>query len=164
MMVPRAIAVVLALWIIIPAIHSETPARLIHDANVKSLVFITATRENANGTKDVVTGTGFIVASDGFVLICSHLIPEGDRNHTKLTGAVGGRYNYACALSFVSSDNLAQEGLTLLKLPQTSWRSVESAAEAEVGTGIIALGFPSNKDLVTGWLAKPASPLAKNHP
>jgi hypothetical protein len=149
MFVPRPLTLLLAFWIMTSAVHSQTPARLIHDANVRSLVFITAKRDNPNGVPDIETGTGFIVASEGFVLICSHLIPQGDRKHTTLTGAVGGRYNYAYPLSFVESDNLAEDGLTLLKLPQKAWRSLESAAQAEENTGIVALGFPSNRDLVS---------------
>jgi S1-C subfamily serine protease len=134
----------------IHSVHSQTELSFIHDTNVESLVFITATRVNANGTKEVYTGTGFIVAPGGFVLTCSHLIPDRDRNHTNLTGAVGGRYDYPYPLTFVDWDN-QREGLTLLKLPEISsrtWTSVKSGAEAERGNNIIALGFPEDKDLV----------------
>src|ERR1700693_5666987 len=90
MMVPRPLTLLLAFWTMNSPVHSQTPVRLIHDANVNSLVFITAKRENANGIQDVETGTGFIVESRGYVLTCTHLIPEGDHAHTKLTGTVGG--------------------------------------------------------------------------
>lgn len=134
----------------IPAVRSQTEVRFIHDTNSESLVFIKATRQNANGTSDVYTGTGFIVASEGYVLTCSHLIPGGDRDRTKLTGAVGSRYKPAYPLEFVDWDNLP-EGLALLKLPEmpgTTWTSVKSAAKVERGDEIVALGFPADKDLV----------------
>jgi hypothetical protein len=120
-------------------------------ANLKSLVFITAEGTYANGVTDIFNGTGFIVDRAGYVLTCNHVIPLEKPEYVKyeLIGRVGSRHQLPYPLTIIHRDE--QGDLILLKLPENpeqSWRSVESIHQAQIGTHIVALGFPGDQDVV----------------
>jgi S1-C subfamily serine protease len=127
---------------------SETWEQSIRDANLDSLVFISVKAKRANGVEDTFTGTGFIVDPAGYVLTCNHVIPSKNPDYVKIesVGSVGGRYEHAYPLTVVRRDE--QGDVMLLKLPQRSWHSVKSIAQAQVGSPIVALGFPLDQDVV----------------
>jgi S1-C subfamily serine protease len=131
------------------ASNSQMSVQAIHDANLESLVFIQVEAKRANGLKELLTGTGFIVHPDGYVLTCSHVIPvEPDCKIEGIKASIAGRYEHAYPLTVVRRDE--QGDVILLKLPQRQkpWRSLQSMADAQVGGEIVALGFPEEQDVV----------------
>ncbi len=133
-----------------PLIHADDDSwvRSIRDANLGSLVFITAEAWRQNGLKDTFTGTGFIVDPAGYVLTCNHVIPSEKLGYNKIVsaGSVSGRYEQAYPLTVVRRDE--QGDVMLLKLPQKTWQSVKLIAKAQLDSDVVALGFPLDKDVV----------------
>jgi hypothetical protein len=142
---------------------SESWWQSIRSENKESLVFISVTAR-ANGNEDYFAGTGFIVHPAGYVLTCYHVIfgesrfdylkvedtesgicqvsfaGESDRTNIEIKGSVGGRYRSSYPL-WIIDRNYASD-LILLKLPEESWRSLTSSAEAKEASEIVAVGFP----------------------
>ena len=123
----------------------------VRDSNASSIVFISVTATRHNDLVDPVTGTGFIVHPDGYVLTCNHVVPkkEPDYKSVEATGSVGSRYEHPFPLQVFLRDE--QLDLVLLKLPQraTPWRRIKTTAQGKGGSRIVALGFPLNENLLS---------------
>lgn len=120
----------------------------IHDANIDSIVFLTSIGKFKNGVSETLNGTGFIVHQSGYVLTCNHVFPDKPEYvSVERTAVIGGRYGTALPIKIIRRDE--QADLMLLKLPQGKpWRSVKSAAEARVGSDVVAFGFPTDMEMV----------------
>lgn len=119
----------------------------IHDSCIESLVFIDVHVKHKNGLEEAIGGTGFIVQPEGYVLSCDHVVPGEEPDSTVVVmGSVGGRYEHSYPLTVIRRDKEAD--LILLRLPQKSWHSLKSSAEANRGSEILAIGFPMAKDVV----------------
>jgi S1-C subfamily serine protease len=120
----------------------------IHDANIDSIVFLTSIGKVKNGVSETLNGTGFIVHQSGYVLTCNHVFPDKpDYVSVERTAVIGGRYGTVLPVKIIRRDE--QADLMLLKLPQGKpWRSVKSAVEARVGSDVVAVGFPTDMEMV----------------
>lgn len=150
------VASVLQLPSIVAANAAEEPAgsnwqENVEAANARSLVFIKAVAiiKADEDLNEESSGTGFIVHKDGYVLTCSHVVPASGAKFksVKITGALGSRYEHEYPLREIARDE--QSDLLLLRLSQSSVRSLKSAALASLGAEILSLGFPLKQDLTS---------------
>src|SRR5258708_36389913 len=76
-----------------PLIHADDDSwvRSIRDANLGSLVFITAEPWRQHGLKDTFTGSGFIQDPAGDVLTGNHVIPSEELGYHKIVSAGNAR-------------------------------------------------------------------------
>lgn len=123
--------------------------------NAKSIVFIRANLRKDQWAEPEITGTGFIISSEGFILTCNHVIPvKGDGQQLELKGAVGGRELQQFNLKIV--ERAPERDLCVLKLPYNPdpWPSIQSIGEPTLNAEIVALGFPKNLDFTParGWM------------
>jgi hypothetical protein len=122
----------------------------IENANRSSIVFITAEASTEHGLVKSLSGTGFVVDSDGHILTCSHVIPKSGEygGRIKITGAIGtSNDEHPYKLYFTKRDE--PNDLVLLQLPASvPAKPVQSVGKAGIGTPIVAFGFPQGKDLL----------------
>jgi hypothetical protein len=144
----RALALLLCLSACAWAIEDDTWHSSVKSSNEDSIVFIVVKTRYPNGLEDPQTGTGFIVHPDGYLITCSHVVPEAkDGTVVEVSGAVGGRDKELRPLEIGPRD---KDDLMLLKLPkkELAWVPVKEKGQVGDGAEILGAGFPFGKKLL----------------
>ncbi|WP_082512129.1 serine protease [Rhizobium sp. Root1204] len=140
--------ILLSVAALVPFFLSEasanTPDEIFSDA-ARAIVYLEA--QNSDGTI-LISGTGFIVSRDGYIITVAHNFPDGA---TKLFAVVGARQGVQFQLERREQDN--ERDVAIWQLPQSSsCRQIIplSATSPKVFDRVLALGFPGDSGLTPG--------------
>lgn len=131
----------------ISASLAKTPKDILADAT-RAIVYLEA--QNAEG-QTLLSGTGFIVTRDGYIVTVAHNFPDGA---AKLFAVVGARQGVRFELEPRESN--AERDVAVWQLPQSpSCRQLApfSAVPPKVFDRVVALGFPADVGLTPAALS-----------
>jgi beta-glucosidase-like glycosyl hydrolase/V8-like Glu-specific endopeptidase len=136
--------------------------KAVRETNQRAIVFLSVTIHHDNGVIEEITGTGFLVDSNGWILTCAHVVPSlsGNSAPTEYLASVGGRREHQYPFHVVRRD--AELDLALLKLDQRTepWPTVKVDLDARLDFAqtIYVMGYPLAGELdgVSGTLRSQA--------
>ncbi|KFC69248.1 hypothetical protein FG93_03294 [Bosea sp. LC85] len=147
----RWISATLLLAIACVSIHTAASAKSPHDIlaeSAEAIVFLEA--QDTQG-KVLITGTGFIVSRDGYVVTVAHNFSDGA---AKLFAVIGARQGVRFQLD--PREMNIEKDVAVWQLPQSSsCRHVIplSATQPKVFDGVLAVGFPGDAGLTPNPLS-----------